>query len=55
MRLTEAEYQALIGGRQTKKSKYNSNRVELDGFKFDSKKEANRYSELKTLKKSKAT
>ena len=53
MRLTEAEYQALIGGRQTKKSKYNSTRVELDGFKFDSVKEANRYSELKILKKSK--
>jgi len=50
MRLTEEEYRALLGGREPKKSKYNSKRVEIDGFKFDSKKEAKRYSELKILK-----
>ena len=30
-----------------KKSKYNANKVEVDGIKFDSKKEADYYSELK--------
>ncbi len=31
----------------TKKSKYGAKRVEIDGIKFDSQKEANYYSELK--------
>ena len=31
----------------TKKSKYGANKVEVDGIKFDSKKEADYYSELK--------
>lgn len=32
-----------------KPSKYNNRKVELDGFTFDSQKEARRYSELKLL------
>lgn len=33
-------------------SKYKSKKVEVDGLKFDSKKEANRYCELKLLERS---
>jgi hypothetical protein len=33
-----------------KESKYRNNRVELDGYLFDSQKEANKYCELKILK-----
>lgn len=32
---------------EKKKTKYNANKVEVDGIKFDSKKEADYYSELK--------
>ena len=35
-----------------KKHKYNAKPVEFEGFKFDSKKEAKRYQELKMLEKS---
>jgi len=35
------------------KSKYLNKKVEIDGFKFDSKKEGNRYLELKLLLKAK--
>ena len=35
--------------RMKKPSKYNNRKVELDGFTFDSQKEARRYSELKIL------
>jgi len=31
--------------------KYNNTKIEVDGFKFDSKKESKRYQELKILKK----
>lgn len=51
MRLSEEEYRLLMGGRQPKKSKYNAVIVQRDGFKFDSKKEANRYDELVLLQK----
>ncbi len=34
-----------------KKHKYNAKPIEFDGFKFDSKKEAKRYLELKVLEK----
>lgn len=34
-----------------RKSKYGNKKVVVDGFKFDSKKEANRYGELKLLLK----
>ena len=32
-----------------KKSKYNNQKIEIDGFEFDSKKEASRYIELRAL------
>ena len=35
-----------------KKNKYNAKPTEVDGFRFDSKREAERYTELKLLKKS---
>ena len=36
---------------KNKKSKYRAKKMELDGIMFDSKKEAQRYSELKMLEK----
>ena len=36
---------------KNKKAKYHSKKVTVDGIKFDSQKEANRYCELKLLKK----
>jgi hypothetical protein len=50
MRITEAEYQALMKGRpiaEAKKPKYRNTKVEIDGLKFDSKKEAAHYHVLK--------
>lgn len=49
-RMSAAEFQAYysqdqIKGRK-KKSKYNNCRLEVDGMKFDSKKEYNRFNEL---------
>lgn len=38
---------------KSKSSKYGNNKVEVDGFLFDSTKEANYYSRLKMLKKGK--
>ena len=35
-------------------SKYHAKRIEIDGIKFDSMKEGNRYCELKLLEKAKA-
>lgn len=35
----------------SKKSKYHAQKTVLDGIKFDSKKEANRYAELKLLER----
>ena len=42
--MTLAEYQELI-----KPSKYRNTKTYIDGIKFDSKREANRYCELKVL------
>lgn len=36
---------------QSKKSKYHAQKTVLDGIKFDSKKEANRYAELKIMER----
>ena len=36
-----------------KKSKYGNKKYEVDGIKFDSKREANRYRELKVFEKAK--
>lgn len=40
-------YRTANNTTSTKKSKYGAKRVEIDGIKFDSQKEANYYSELK--------
>lgn len=44
-------YKIIAGGqaKEKKKSKYGNKKVILDEFEFDSKKEANRYFELKVL------
>lgn len=46
--MTIDEYKALIG-QDAKKSKYRARRVFIDGIWFDSKKEGNRFLELKLL------
>ena len=43
MRLTEEEYQALIGGTPPKKSKYKNNKAEYKGLRFDSEGERDYY------------
>lgn len=48
IRLTESEYQKRFGGADIK-SKYKSRKTEVDGIRFDSIKEANRYKELLIL------
>ena len=58
MRMTEEEYKAMMDERVVphlhlkKKSKYGNKWVTVDGIKFQSQKEANRYCELKLLKQS---
>ncbi len=54
MRLTEEEYLNLVGDRPVpspKKNKYGSRSVTVDGIKFPSQREANRYCELKLLQR----
>lgn len=48
MSINYKEYKKLM---VQKKSKYKSQRLEVDGYKFDSKKEANRYLTLTFLQK----
>lgn len=48
MRLTVAEFRDIQG--KQKANKYGNKRVVIDGWPFDSKLEAQRYEELKTLK-----
>lgn len=52
MRLTKDQYAALMAKRP--KSKYGNVRTEVDGEKFDSKREANRYLALKAQESAKA-
>ena len=47
--MTREEYLALM--KNGKKSKYGSNKIVVDGIKFDSVKEATRWQELKILEK----
>ena len=49
LRWSEEEAQKYLGEkyRPPKKSKYHSSRTEIDGIKFDSKREAQYYAELK--------
>ena len=46
-RMTIEEFRALMAGQ--KRSKYRNRRTKVDGITFDSKAEADRYIELKTL------
>ena len=49
-RWTEEQYMDYLGVKQPKKSKYNNQKTMVDGIKFDSKKEAEYYCQLKLLK-----
>lgn len=49
--IKDAITMGLIPPEQTKKSKYHSKKVVIDGITFDSQKEARKYCELKLLKK----
>lgn len=49
-RLTAAEYRKLCVGKS--KSKYRNKKVTIDGIKFDSRHEANRWCELKLMERS---
>lgn len=57
--MSPAQYRAMLGTTEPqakgkgKRSKYNSVKVVIDGHKFDSKKEAKRYRELKLLLRAK--
>lgn len=42
-------YKKIYGGVTKKKSKYNASKTEVNGIKFDSKKEAKRYEELLSM------
>lgn len=48
-RMTVTEYRELISKQEVSKSKYHNIKTEVDGILFDSKKEADRYCELKLL------
>ena len=49
---SEEEYKELLKTKKKKKkSKYSAVKTEINGIKFDSKKEARRYKELKILEK----
>ena len=49
-RWTKEQYMDYLGAKQPKKSKYNNQKTMVDGIKFDSKKEAEYYCQLKLLK-----
>lgn len=59
MRWTEEQYKEFIGKKKglpaepqsQRKNKYNNQKTVIDGIKFDSKKEAEYYCQLKLLKK----
>ena len=50
VRLSEEEYQRLMGKREPKKNKYNAVTVERGGMKMKSKKQAKRFDELVLLR-----
>lgn len=50
-KMTAAELLASQKGQSAKRQKYSAQRVAVDGISFDSKKEANRYQELKMLER----
>lgn len=43
------EYHAMIANQTVKRGKWNNVKTEVDGFKFDSKREAARFEELRLL------
>lgn len=51
--MTSKQYREFIGqaGESSEHSKYHNKKTVVDGIMFDSRKEANRYGELKILKK----
>lgn len=49
IRVSAKKYNSLFNIK--KPSKYNNKKIEVDGIKFDSRKEANRYTELKLLER----
>src|SRR5690625_4823265 len=49
--ITGQEYLRLIGRKNKRKSKYNNQRVTVDGYTFDSKMEAEYYHQLKLRKR----
>ena len=53
LRITEDEYAALIKRQEAlkKPSKYNNKKVMVDGYTFDSKKEAARYTQLRIMER----
>ncbi|MEN8291405.1 DUF1064 domain-containing protein [Acinetobacter radioresistens] len=56
--ISAAEYREKYGGggqpaAKSKKNKFNAVKVEIDGFAFDSKKEAKRYIQLKAMQQHK--
>jgi len=48
--ITLDEYNDLVGGNKGR-SKYNSKKIIIDGIRFDSRKEGNRYCDLKSLRR----
>lgn len=50
---TQSEFMKAINQKEESLSKYFNKKVEIDGIEFDSKKEGNRYLELKLLEKAK--
>lgn len=52
IRLTESEYEKLVGGRQGGvRNKYRNRKVEFDGIRFDSEHERDCYAELKLMER----
>ena len=50
-RMTVQEYHELIANKGKTKNKYKNKKTKIDGITFDSKREAEYYSELKILKR----
>lgn len=50
-RMSAAEYNAAMGQPSAAKTKYKAEPITVDGIRFDSKKEARRWAELKLLEK----
>lgn len=51
MRVTEAEYQAIVARTTPKRNKFGAVKTTVDGIRFDSKREAARWQALKLLER----